>query len=170
MRPDVSELLGGVRRILDETVAPEVGSAYALQVLRGAAATLLALEKGWARVPSFLAWDNAATAALLRRVRDGAPGEVARRIDATLDAGEPDPLDVAASTARNDALRAALAELLADAGGGAGAHSHAATPADIATALAPHREAISLHLEERARRAPIRLVPLTPGRVPRKEP
>lgn len=151
MRPDVSELLGGVRRILDETVAPEVGSAYALDVLRGAAATLLALEKGWARVPAFLAWDNAATAALLRRVRDTAPAEVARRIDATLDAGEPDPLDVAASSARNDALRALLAEL-------------------IAAALGPHREAITLHLEERARRSPIRLVPLTPGRAPRKEP
>ena len=46
MRPDVSELLGGVRRILDETVAPEVGSAYALDVLRGATAvrwTLVAM-------------------------------------------------------------------------------------------------------------------------------
>lgn len=156
MRPDVSELLGGVRRILDETVAPEVGSAYALEVLRGAAATLLALEKGWARVPAFLAWDNAATAALLRRVRDGAPEALARRIDATLDAGEPDPLDVAAATARNDALRAALAGLIAG--------------ADADAALAPHRAAISLHLEERARRAPIRLVPLTPGRASRKEP
>lgn len=158
MRPDVTELLGGVRRILEEAVAPEVGAPYASDVLQGALATLLALERGWARVLPFLAWDNAATAALLRRVRDAASEPLAQRIDETLRTGDPDPLDVAAVSARNEALRALLADLLASA------------DEAVRVALAPHREDLVLHLEERARRTPIRLVPHTPGRPARKEP
>jgi hypothetical protein len=68
VRPDVSEQLDGLRRILEEVVAPELADPYPLDILAGVCATLETLSSGWRAVPGFLQWDAEMSAALLRQV------------------------------------------------------------------------------------------------------
>ncbi len=73
MRPTVSEQLAGLRHVLADVVAPEVGDGYAADVLAGALATLQLLADGWMEVPSFLRWDIQETARVLRIVGGSVP-------------------------------------------------------------------------------------------------
>jgi hypothetical protein len=73
MRPDVTEQLRGIRQVLADVVGPEVGDAYAADVLNGALAALDVLADGWGDVPSFLRWDCERTTEVLRLVDRAAP-------------------------------------------------------------------------------------------------
>jgi hypothetical protein len=65
MRPDVSEQLRGIRRILTEAVAPQVDDEYAADVLAGILTTIDLLADAWSEVPGFLRWDIEATRQVL---------------------------------------------------------------------------------------------------------
>jgi len=96
MRPDPTEQLNGIRRVLAETVAPLVHDPYVADVLTGLLATLGLLAEGWAQVPAFLRWDSEATGAVL----SGAGYEVPP--------GPDDPLDLAAWQAHHRDVRRRL--------------------------------------------------------------
>lgn len=96
MRPSVSEQLAGVRRILDEVVAPLVTDPYPADVLGGALDVLDLLADAWIEVPRFLHWDSAATIDVLRLVGVDAP------------AAPIDPYDLAALDAHHREVRGLL--------------------------------------------------------------
>ena len=73
MRPTVSEQLAGQARALTDVVAPEVGDAYAADVLEGVIATLELLAERWTDVAPFLRWDLEATGQVLALVGIDAP-------------------------------------------------------------------------------------------------
>lgn len=112
MRPSVTEQLNGLRRILDEVVAPELQDPYPADILAGVCATLETLAEGWARVPAFLLWDVAATSALLADLRQTAgpalEPELTTDIARLLDSPQPDASDVLALEAHHGQVRAAL--------------------------------------------------------------
>ena len=64
MRPDVSEQLSGMSRVLRDVIAPEV-EGYPRDILDGVMTTLDALASSWADVPAFLRWDADAMVGLL---------------------------------------------------------------------------------------------------------
>jgi hypothetical protein len=144
MRPTVSEQLEGLRRILDDVVAPAVDGAYPADVLAGVAAALDALAAGWAEVPAFLAWDVDETMAVLRAAADDDP-RVAERVRGLDVAAPDDPLDVRAWEAHQARVRGALAA--------------------VAPSLAdgPLAERLAAHLRARVDRFPIRVAPRMPG-------
>lgn len=95
MRPDVSEQLNGMRRVLQDVVAPEV-DGYPLDILDGVMSTLDALAASWADVPAFLRWDA---------------GEMVRLLDGHEVPPEPDDaLDIRALEAWHARLRWLLQE------------------------------------------------------------
>ena len=102
MRPTIEEQLTALVRILREVVVPAVNGDYPRDIATEAAATLETLAKGWADVPAFLAWDAARTAELLRDVGVETPQPPA------------EPLDLRALAAHHAALRAMLAEHIAE--------------------------------------------------------
>src|SRR5271154_5074479 len=69
MRPTVTEQLDGLRRILAETIAPEVTSPYPAEILGSVIGALDALQSNGHRIPAFLAWDPLTTAAVLDAAR-----------------------------------------------------------------------------------------------------
>ena len=69
VRPDVSEQLDGIRRILAQVIAPHVTDPYAASILRGLLDALGGLATGWSHVPLFLRWDTDGTAAVLNAAR-----------------------------------------------------------------------------------------------------
>src|SRR3984957_11571828 len=69
VRPDVSEQLDGIRRILGQVIAPHVTDPYAASILRGLLDALGGLAAGWSLVPSFLRWDPDETAGVLNVAR-----------------------------------------------------------------------------------------------------
>ncbi len=142
MRPSVEEQLLGTCHILETVVAPAVAEPFARTILDSLIANLRMVTEALPAVPGFLRWDNAATQDLLHKLRSELPSDLARRIDTALETPEPDMLDSAAQTARNDLLRAMLAE--------------AVCSPDLAPDL--HR-AIQQHMIARASRAPMRYVP-----------
>ena len=172
MRPDVSELIASACRVLEDVIGPALTEAYPQEALLDVVRTLRAVQDGWAQVLPFLLWDNRETGALLRRVRAHAAPALAERIDALLAAGSADfpavgtataaaavrsnPVDFAdtadpiAAQARNQALRGLLAQIVAD------------TDERTRAARADTVDDILRHLEERARRAPLKLIPGTP--------
>ena len=172
MRPDVSELIASACRVLEDVIGPALTEAYPQEALLDVVRTLRAVQDGWAQVLPFLLWDNRETAALLRRVRAHAVPALAERIDALLAAGSADfpavgtataaaairsnPVDCAdtadpsSAQARNQALRGLLAQIVAD----PDEHTRAARADTV--------DDILRHLEERARRAPLKLIPGTP--------
>jgi hypothetical protein len=141
MRPSIGEQLRGTRRILHDVVAPEVTDAYAAEVLRAALANLEMIERAWATVLPFLAWDNDALARLLARVAPLVDTDLAGRIARDC-AVTPDPLDAEAQRIHNEALRAILAD---------------AVPglADGGDRTAAVFAAVRSHLRERADRYPL---------------
>jgi hypothetical protein len=65
MRPTVTEQLDGLRRILAETIAPEITSPYPAEILGGVIGALDALQSNWHKIPAFLLWDIETTAGVL---------------------------------------------------------------------------------------------------------
>ncbi len=112
MRPSVTEQLDGLRRILQEVVAPELTDAYPADILAGVCATLETLATGWSAVPAFLRWDAAASAEVLSQVLAfAAPGlsePLAAELRAAVEAPSPDPADLPALEAHHRRLRGAL--------------------------------------------------------------
>jgi hypothetical protein len=143
MRPTVGEQLEGLRRILDDVVAPAVDGVYPADVLRGALASLDAIATGWADVPSFLVWDAHESLALLRAAaKDDDSLARVRALDA---AAPSDALDLHAVEEHHARVRTALA---------------AAAPS-IATG--PLADRLAAHLRARVDRYPIRVVHRMPG-------
>ncbi|HEY5357743.1 MAG TPA: hypothetical protein VIJ82_08635 [Streptosporangiaceae bacterium] len=144
MRPTVAEQIAGLGRILAAEVRPEVSSEYAQDVLAGVLQSLEVLASGLAAIGPFLAWDNAAMTAILREAGAGAqPG--AGPPGAGRAGSELEQLNQA-----NEQLRAQLDGLLAQLGDRPGQDQA--------------RRAIVAHLDERASRFPLRLVPRMPRR------
>jgi hypothetical protein len=134
MRPSVTEQLEGLRRILDEVVAPELNDPYPRDILAGVCATLESIAEGWQRVPAFLDWDARASAALVLQ----AGGDVA-------ETGEPwDPLDVAGLEMRHRKSRAAL--------------EHAIPGIAEREDLGELRTQLADHFRERAERYPLKTI------------
>jgi hypothetical protein len=69
MRPTITEQLDGLRRILAETIAPEVMSPYPAEILGGVIGALDALQSNWHKIPAFLLWDIEMTAGVLHAAR-----------------------------------------------------------------------------------------------------
>ena len=65
MHPTVTEQLDGLRRILAETIAPEVTSPYPAEILGSVIGALDALQSNWHRIPAFLLWDVETTGGVL---------------------------------------------------------------------------------------------------------
>jgi hypothetical protein len=134
VRPSVTEQLDGLRRILEEVVAPELKDPYPKDILAGVCATLESIAEGWQQVPAFLDWDTRASMALVAQLG----GEDLE----TVEAG--DPLNIAALEARHRESRAAL---------------EAAIPA-IAERddLRELRTQVAAHFRERGHRYPLKAV------------
>jgi hypothetical protein len=144
MRPTVTEQLAGLRRILDDVVAPAVEGVYPADVLAGVLAALDALASGWADVPSFLAWDIDASMELLRAAAEH-DAALAAQVRA-LEADAPrDVLDLRALEEHQARVRTALA--------------------GVAPALAagPLAERLAIHLRARVDRYPICAAQRMPG-------
>ncbi len=147
MRPDVSEQLEGLRRILDEVIAPELHDPYPADILAGVCATLETLSSGWREVPAFLQWDAEMSAALLRQVLISGV-ELDDALDDELRAAvfedPPDAADLTALEARHARVRQALAD---------------AIPFVMDTdELRELRTYLAAHLRERAERYPLKAI------------
>jgi hypothetical protein len=102
MRPSVTEQLQGLRRILDDVIAPELTGSYPRDILSGVCATLESIAEGWQQVPAFLDWDiRASSAVLAHAAKAGCGADDVEALDA-------DPYDLAALENRHRATRAAL--------------------------------------------------------------
>lgn len=134
MRPTISEQLRETRRILGDTLLPQLADSYAAQILKKALANLEMLESAWPDVVPFLHWDNQAMAALLGEVEvSGALTEAIGQ--ATL--SECEPCDAGALHSRNESLNALVERAIGECG-----------PGD--------RRRIQAHLLERTARYPMR--------------
>ena len=144
MRPSITEQLDGMCRVLEETVAPEVHSGHALEILRSLVSNVRMLSKNWHNVPGFLDWDNGATVELLFSARPDVCEALRRRIDAALAEAPLNQTDILAVDTFNQQLRQLTTECLAD------------------TLTPPVREKILQHLSDRTTRYPMRLSGATP--------
>jgi hypothetical protein len=104
MRPTLPEQLRGLRLILEHTVVPAVHDEYPQSTLQGVIRALLAVEEHVDDVGPFLAWDNAATRALLDDI-GGVIGTMSSN-DVSLEIGLG---DLAALDRENERLRGLLA-------------------------------------------------------------
>lgn len=105
MRPTLSEYLGGLRRIIEESIAPSVQGEYANEMLAGVLRSLAMLEENWPAAPDFLVWDNTETARLLAAIEPHVPlGGPVRPLTA--------PTTFAELDAENERLRALLASAI----------------------------------------------------------
>jgi hypothetical protein len=142
----MTDQLTGIRRILEQIIAPELREGYPSQVLRGIVKNLAMLEGAWTRILPFLEWDTTATAALLDEAAPNLDGDLARRIGEKvrqeLPSGSLEDLEQ-----RNTELRGLLAEAI-----------HQLAQQDGGAGLARIEE----HLVERTRRYPFRMAVATP--------
>ncbi len=143
----MSEQLEGLRRILDEVIAPELHDPYPADILAGVCATLETLSSGWREIPAFLQWDAEMSAALLRQVLTCGV-DIGDALDDELRAvvfeDPPDAADLTALDARHARVRQALAD---------------AIPLVMdADELREIRTYLAAHLRERAARYPLKSV------------
>ena len=142
MRPTVTEQLEGMCRILETAVAPALANDYTLETLRSLVANVRMLGRAWHQLLPFLHWDNGVMAELLASATHSATPALRARIADALAAAPADASAGQAAEARNEQLRALLAECLLS------------PPALV--------EAIASHLAERSRRYPLRLTGAVP--------
>lgn len=146
MRPGMTDQLSGIRRILEQIIAPELREGYPSQVLRGIVKNLAMLEGAWSRILPFLEWDTTATAALLEEAAPHVDGGLAQRITEKvrqeLPSGSLEDLEQ-----RNTELRALLVEAIQQLG-----------QKDDGEGL----QRIEDHLMERTRRYPFRMAIAAP--------
>jgi hypothetical protein len=109
MRPTISEQLDGLRRILAETVAPEITAPYPAEILGSVIASLTALSEAVYTVPAYLRWDIGTATALLEQARPFLDPALAAEIAAD---PEYDPLDLRALEGRQAELHALLAKAM----------------------------------------------------------
>ncbi len=107
MRPTLSEQLRGLRRILDQVVAPAVEGDYERSTLEGVIRSLEMLEQRVDDVGPFLTWDNLETASLLRSIVPRLA--LSEQIDSPCTVGAG---DIVALDAENERLRGVLAAVL----------------------------------------------------------
>jgi hypothetical protein len=157
VRPNVTEQLQGLRRILTEVVAPELTDPYPADILAGVCATLDALATGWLEVPGYLRWDSDITAGLLAELLAVAPGldPAAASIEAAGTA--PDPADVEALEAHHVRVREALVLAVP---------ALTAPEGTDGDGLDDLRRRVAAHLRERATRYPLRTVWRPPTQTP----
>ena len=110
MRPGLTDQLAGIRRILDEIIAPELRPGYPSQVLRGIVKNLAMLEKAWPRVLPFLEWDTETTARLLADLAPFVDDALRSRIAEQV--GRDTPRTLEALERRDDELRGLLTEAI----------------------------------------------------------
>jgi hypothetical protein len=110
MRPNVTEQLDGLRRILAETVAPEVTSPYPAEILGGVIGALDALQSNWHRIPAFLFWDIETTAGVLDAAKPQLDAALVAEIAAAK--ADNDPTDLAALETRQMRLRGLLVKAM----------------------------------------------------------
>lgn len=146
MRPGMTDQLSGIRRILDQIIAPELREGYPSQVLRGIVKNLAMLEGAWTRILPFLEWDTTATAALLEEAAPHVDGTLSQRITETVSRGLPSG-SLEDLEQRNTELRGLLAEAI-----------HQLARQDDAGVL----QRIKEHLVERTSRYPFRMAVATP--------
>jgi hypothetical protein len=84
MHPTVTEQLDGLRRILAETIAPEVTSPYPAEILGGVIGALDALRSNWHAIPAFLLWDIETTADVLNAAKPLLDADLIAEIAAAL--------------------------------------------------------------------------------------
>lgn len=107
MRPTVDEQLAGVQRLLGLAEADPALSSETLELLGNAQRLVTRVAGSWATTLPFLVEDNARLAELL--------GHDVATPDRTVDpTGGGATTDVTAATARNEALRGSLAQLIQD--------------------------------------------------------
>lgn len=146
MRPGMTDQLSGIRRILDEIIAPELREGYPSQVLRGVVKNLAMLEGAWGKILPFLEWDTSGTARLLEQAAPHLDAPLAGRVRDAVQRGLP-------SASLEDLERAdtELRGLLVE---------------TIDALAQPDREdvrrAITAHLLERTRRYPFRMAIAAP--------
>ena len=114
MRPDISEQLDGIRRVLTQVIAPHVTDPYEASVLNGLLGALGGLAAGWASVPPFLRWDADGTAAVLRAARPYLDDGLAAEVDDALGQAPGDVGDVLALELHHRRLRALLERAVPD--------------------------------------------------------
>jgi hypothetical protein len=147
VRPGMTDQLSGIRRILEEIIAPELREGYPSQVLRGIVKNLAMLEGAWVRILPFLEWDNPATAALLEEAAPHVDAGLRQRITESLvrgvHSGSLEELEQ-----RNTELRGLLADAV-----------HQLARQEDAAAVRRH---IRDHFLERTRRYPFRMAIAAP--------
>lgn len=147
MRPGMTDQLSGIRRILDEIIAPELREGYPSQVLRGVVKNLAMLEGAWVRILPFLEWDNAATAALLEGAVPHVEDALAERIREGL-TQQSSSTSLEALEQRNVDLRGLLADAI-----------HQLAHREEASGV---QQRIKDHLMERTRSYPFRMAIAAP--------
>ena len=113
MRPGVSDQLRGIRRILEDVIAPELRTGYPSQTLRGVVKNLAMLERAWSRVHPFLVWDTGETAKLLTEAVEFVDEGLSTRISRALSQEIADHLSMEQLEERNALLRELLGEAIA---------------------------------------------------------
>ncbi len=108
VRPDVSEQLDGIRRILEQVIAPHVADPYAASILRGLLDALGGLATGWSQVPLFLRWDTDGTAAVLNVARPYLDEGMIGELNDVLDHAPDDDTDVLGLETHHRSLRGLL--------------------------------------------------------------
>jgi hypothetical protein len=108
VRPDISEQLDGIRRVLSQVIAPHVTDPYATSVLDGLLGALGSVAAGWAFVPPFLRWDADGTAAVLTAARPYLDDGLAAELDDVLGQAPGADCDVLVLELHHRRLRALL--------------------------------------------------------------
>ena len=142
MRPNVTDQLEGMCRILETAIAPEIENGYTQETLRSLVANVRMLGRAWHRLLPFLHWDNRLTAELLAAARANVAPTLRAEIEVALADIDLDTADGLAAEARNERLRALLSDCL--------------------DCPPPLVERIADHLAERAVRYPLRLTGAVP--------
>jgi hypothetical protein len=143
----MTDQLSGIRRILDEIIAPELREGYPSQVLRGIVKNLAMLEGAWVHILPFLEWDTTGTAALLEDAGPHVDDDLGQRITDAVKQELPSS-SLEDLERRNSELRGLLAEAI-----------HQLAPQTDAAAL---QQRIKEHLVERTRRYPFRMAIAAP--------
>jgi hypothetical protein len=143
----MTDQLSGIRRILDEIIAPELREGYPSQVLRGIVKNLAMLEGAWVHILPFLEWDTTATAALLHEAGSYVDSDMRQRIADAVKRELPSS-SLEDLEQRNTELRGLLADSI-----------HQLAQREDGAALL---QRIKDHLVERTRRYPFRMAIAAP--------
>jgi len=108
VRPNVSEQLDGIRRVLTQVIAPHVTDPYAASILTGLVGALGSLAAGWSSVPQFLRWDADGSAAVLTGARPYLDEGLTAELDEVLDHAPDGDCDVLVLELHHRRLRALL--------------------------------------------------------------